>query len=101
MSVVSHVERDRDRNVSRGLLLEVLTIAWNVAEAVAAIGFGWLAGSVALVAFGLDSVIETVSAGALYQRLRAELRGVDPEEAEERERKALRVVGWTFFALAA
>ncbi len=92
---------ERRHLLRRGLRLEALTIAWNVAEAASAIVFGWLAGSVALVAFGLDSVIETISAVALYGRLGAELDGGHPEQAEDRERKALRLVGWTFFALSA
>ena len=47
-----------------------------------AIGAGWLAGSIALVGFGLDSVIETIAALALYRRLRAEQAGATEEEAE-------------------
>jgi divalent metal cation (Fe/Co/Zn/Cd) transporter len=93
--------KDREHLLRRGLTFEALTVAWNVAEAAAAIAFGWLAGSVALVAFGLDSVIEVVAAAALLRRLRSELRGDDPEQAERRERKALGIVGWTFFALGA
>ncbi len=84
----------------RGLRLEALTIAWNVIEAVVAIGAGLIAGSVALVGFGLDSTIETIAAAALYLRLRAEMRGATEAEAEAHEARALRVVGITFLALA-
>ena len=49
----------------RALRLEVFTITWNVVEAVVAIGAGLLAGSVALVGFGVDSGIEVISAVAL------------------------------------
>ena len=84
-----------------GLRLEAFTVTWNVVEAVVAIGAGIASGSVALVGFGLDSVIETIAATALYQRLRAELRGASDEEAETQERRALKIVGYTFFALAA
>lgn len=85
----------------RGLRLEALTIAWNVVEAVVAIGAGWLAGSVALVGFGFDSTIETIAAAALYVRLRAEMRGASEAEAEAHEARALRVVGVTFLVLTA
>jgi cation diffusion facilitator family transporter len=78
-----------------------LTIVWNVAEAVIAVGAGWLAGSIALVGFGLDSVIETIAAAALYRRLRAEQSGATEEEAEAHERRALWIVGVTFFLLSA
>jgi divalent metal cation (Fe/Co/Zn/Cd) transporter len=85
----------------RGLRLEVFTIQWNVLEALVAVGAGWWAGSIALVGFGLDSVIETISATALYLRLRGEIAGGTEKEAEARERKALWVVGVTFFLLSA
>jgi divalent metal cation (Fe/Co/Zn/Cd) transporter len=85
----------------RGLALERVTIGWNAAEAAVALGAGWVAGSIALVGFGLDSVIETIAGFAVYRRLGAELRGADREIAETHERRALRVVGVTFFLLAA
>jgi divalent metal cation (Fe/Co/Zn/Cd) transporter len=80
----------------RAIRLEWLTIVWNSAEAIIALVAGWLAGSIALVGFGLDSVIETAAGVALLWRLRQ--RGELESRAESR---ALRVVGWTFFALAA
>jgi divalent metal cation (Fe/Co/Zn/Cd) transporter len=92
---------DRSAILDRALWLERLTIAWNVAEAVIAVGAGWLAGSIALVGFGLDSVIETIAAVALYRRLRAELAGATEDEAEAHERKALWIVGVTFLLLSA
>jgi divalent metal cation (Fe/Co/Zn/Cd) transporter len=90
----------RTHLLRRGVRLEALTIAWNVIEAAVAIGAGWLAGSVALIGFGIDSIIETIAATALFRRLRAELGGASAEESEAHERRALRVVGVTFFALA-
>ena len=90
----------RPELLSHALRLEALTIAWNVLEAAIAISAGALAGSIALVGFGLDSVIETVAASALYRRLSSELRGTPSEEIEEQERNALRIVGATFLVLA-
>jgi divalent metal cation (Fe/Co/Zn/Cd) transporter len=80
--------------VQRGRRLEYLTLAWNSLEAVAAIAAGLISGSIALVGFGLDSVIECFSGGVLLWRLRA------GEEGERRERMALRLVGVSFIALA-
>lgn len=91
----------RESLVRHGLALEALTISWNVVEAVIAITAGWIAGSVALVGFGLDSSIETIAAVALFLRLRAESRGASEKEVEEREIQALRIVGVTFLLLAA
>ena len=80
--------------VQRGRRLEYLTLAWNSLEAVAAIAAGLFAGSIALVGFGLDSVIECFSGGVLLWRLREGIEG------ERREQVALRLVGVSFIALA-
>ena len=61
-------------NRRRAVRLEYLTIVWNTAEAVVALLAGTLAGSIALVGFGLDSIIETISGAALLWRLRARRR---------------------------
>ena len=82
-------------DVRRGRRLEYFTIAWNSLEAVAAVVAGLFAGSVALVGFGVDSVIETSSGAVLLWRLR------DGERGEARERTALRLVGVSFLLLAA
>ena len=95
------IESSRVAVLRHALRLEALTIAWNVIEAAIAITAGILAGSVALVGFGLDSMIETVAAAALYWRLRAELTGSDGPDLERMERRALQVVGFTFLVLAA
>jgi divalent metal cation (Fe/Co/Zn/Cd) transporter len=91
----------RIRLLRHALRLEALTISWNVLEAAIAIIAGAIAGSIALVGFGLDSVIETIAAATLYWRLRSELTGSDGPSLEQRERRALQVVGVTFLALAA
>jgi divalent metal cation (Fe/Co/Zn/Cd) transporter len=75
-------------------LLVAATISYNVIEAIIAIGAGTVAGSVALIGFGLDSVIEVSSAAAIAWQF----AGPDPQR---RERQALRVVAGSFFALAA
>ena len=91
------VARDRTAMVARGRRLEYFTIAWNGLEAAVALVSGLLAGSIALVGFGLDSVIETISAGILLWRLRAEDH---PLQRERTERTARRLVGICFLALA-
>jgi divalent metal cation (Fe/Co/Zn/Cd) transporter len=84
----------------RGVRLEWFTIAWNVVEAVVAVGVGIAVGSVALIGFGADSGIEVISAVALLWRLlKAGPHASVPEEGAA-ERKALYLVGATFFLLA-
>lgn len=89
--------RDRSALVTRGRRLEYLTIAWNAFEAAVALISGVVAGSVALVGFGLDSVVETASAGILLWRLRSDS---DPARRERSERAARRLVGGCFVLLA-
>jgi len=84
--------------IKKALILEWILIAYNAAEGMASILFGWLAGSIALVGFGLDSVIEVSAAGILVWRLSH--HGTEEEE-NEKEKKALYFVGITFFLLAA
>jgi divalent metal cation (Fe/Co/Zn/Cd) transporter len=87
------------RSARAAVRLEYATIGWNALEAAVAVGAGIVAGSVALVAFGLDSAIEVVSATVVLVHLRAVLVGAEPNAA--RQRRALRTIAFTFFALAA
>jgi len=75
-----------------GRNLAYLTIGWNSLEAVAAIVAGALAGSIALVGFGVDSVIEVSSGAIILWRLFS---------GDHREKLALKLVGITLIALAA
>lgn len=87
--------RNRAVPLRRGRRLEYLTIGWNSLEAIVSIVAGLLAGSIALVGFGIDSVIETSSGAVLLWRLQ------DGDHGDGRERIALRLVGVSFLALAA
>lgn len=79
----------------RALRLEYATIAWNLGEAVLTIGLGLAAGSLALVAFGTDSIIEVFASGVVVWHERPDRPG-DPS----RSARALRLVAVAFFALA-
>ena len=92
--------RDSGRLFRRGLHLEYLTVGYNVLEAVAAIAFGRMADSIALVGFGLDSVVESLSGLVLIWRLRKHGKSTDEEE-ERFERRAEIFVAVTFLVLAA
>src|SRR5215510_2827327 len=92
------LERTQRVNIiRRGLNLEYLTIAYNSLEGLIAIVAGLIAGSIALIGFGFDSVIEVTSGTALLWRLQADL---DEEWRERVEAITLRVVGVCFLALA-
>ena len=80
--------------------LEWLTIGWMTVEAIVAITAGIAAGSLVLIAFGLDSVLELASAGILMWRLSVELRRGE-KFSESAERVASRIGGSLLFLLAA
>ena len=82
--------------IRRGRKLEYFTIVWNSLEALIALVSGLIAGSVALVGFGLDSLVEVTSGGALLWRLHQD----DESRRERVERAALRIVGVCFVLLA-
>ena len=80
------------------LILVLAGLLWNLVEAVVSFWAGYRSGSVALLAFGLDSIIELLAGGILVWRLTGDREG--PEE-ELAERMARRLVGASFFVLAA
>lgn len=88
--------------LTRGLRLESLTVGWNVAEGLIAVAAGLAAGSIALIGFGVDSFVESISGAVLIWRLRAEaVGGADDERIEYVERRASRLVALSFVILAA
>jgi len=91
------VDDGRPASVRRARNLELLTIGWNSLEAVIAVVAGVVAGSIALVGFGLDSVIEVSSGIALLWRLSVDR---DIARRDSIEAVTLRIVGATFFMLA-
>ena len=84
--------------IRRGLLLNYATIGYNTVEAVVSLIAGVLAGSVALLGFGIDSVIEVTASGVAQWRLRSD---AEPVRREHVERISLRVIGACFLGLAA
>ena len=85
---------ERTRLGRRAQLLAGASVTYNVVEAVIAVTAGIAAGSVALVGFGLDSVVEVSSGLIILWQFRHRL-------PESRERQALRLMASSFFALAA
>jgi divalent metal cation (Fe/Co/Zn/Cd) transporter len=84
---------DRTRLGRRAQLLAAASVGYNAFEAAVAIAAGTVAGSVALVGFGLDSTVEMSSGLVILWQFRHRL-------PETRERQALRLIGVSFLALA-
>ncbi len=93
--LLNHVPR---AGGARAIRLEQVTIGYNLIEGVVAVGAGLVAGLVSLVGFGVDSGIEVMAAGLVLHRLVAESRGEEIDET--RERRSLRLISLTFYALA-
>ena len=83
----------------RALLLSYFSLSYNIIEFVLSIIAGVLSGSIALIGFGLDSFVESLSAGIMIWRF--SMHGKISEKEEERiERRAEKFVGYTFLVLA-
>ncbi len=88
---------DRAAVVRRGVWLSYVSIGYNSLEAIASLIAGVIAGSVSLLGFGVDSLIEVTSGSAAQWRLRSDRDAADRERIERITHK---VIGWSFLALA-
>ena len=93
-TVSAHVDL-RASDTREGRRLEYFTLGWNLTEALVGMGAGVIAGSIALIGFGVDSIIESFSGAILLWRLQRH------KADEKREQLALKLVGISFFVLAA
>ncbi len=89
---------DRMAVVRHGRRLEYFTVGWNALEGLVAVIAGAFASSISLVGFGIDSFIEVTSGSALLWRMSVD---AEIERRERSERRALKIVGTCFLALAA
>lgn len=96
MAPVSATVPSRGSLQRRALRLEYTTIAWNIGEAVFTIGLGVAAGSLALIGFGADSIIEVFASSVVVWHIRPG----HPVDRPERTRRALRLVAVAFVVLA-
>lgn len=87
-------DADRRRLGRRAQRLAAASVGYNLIEAVVALSAGAIAGSIALIGFGLDSVVEVSSGLVILWQFRHRL-------PQSRERQAQRVIAFSFFALAA
>lgn len=92
-------KRERTALLRRAVRLEGLTVIWTVGEAVISLALGEAAGSVALIAFGLQSVVEVIASAAVFVRLRRETGGGGGKAIQRAEEIARQLVGWSLAAL--
>jgi len=84
----------------KALSLSYFTVGYNISEGIVSILAGLLAGSIALIGFGLDSFVESLSGGVMIWRLRKHGK-ISEEEEDNVEKKAVRFIAYTFFILGA
>jgi cation diffusion facilitator family transporter len=82
----------------KALWLSYFTVGYNIFEGIVSVFVGLLAGSIALVGFGLDSFVESLSGGVMIWRFRKHGK-MTMEEEEKIESKAIRLIAYTFFVL--
>jgi divalent metal cation (Fe/Co/Zn/Cd) transporter len=91
----------RSEPVGRALRLEYATVGWNAVEGVVAVTAALVAGSVAILGFGIDSFVECASAFVMIWRLRAERdHQISGERLEAIEHRARKLVAASLFLLA-
>ena len=88
------LDHERANQLRAGRRLEYFTLAWNLGEAAVAVAAGLFAGSIALIGFGVDSLVESLSGGVLLWRLQSHAG------YESREHLARKLVAISFFILA-
>ena len=93
------VSKDRSRLYRWAYIMAVITIAYNIAEGVVSVLFGFEDETMALFGFGLDSFVEVISGVGIWhmiRRLRNNHRNMDPDQFEQ---QALKVTGTAFYLL--
>ena len=100
LDIASPSPTSRSQLLRRAWFLAVATVVWNVVEGVISVAAGAIAGSVALISFGIDSFVETASAAVVGWRVQEERRGRPREHMEHLERKASRIAGTLLLGLA-
>ena len=91
---------EREDSLRDALNLSYFTVAYNFLEGIISIVAGSLSGSIALVGFGLDSFIESLSGGVMIWRFYAARQFTDREH-ERREKVAIKLVAYSFFVFGA
>jgi len=90
-------QQTRVAALNSGKKLEYFTIVWHLLEGGISVSAGVIAGSLSLVGFGVDSLIELVSGLAMLRRIKVDHR---IEQRERNEKLTLKFIGWCFMALA-
>lgn len=99
-NTIDKLMRDTKKLHKKAFYLSVFTVVYNFVEGIISIFVGYLSGSIALVGFGADSFVESLSGGIMIWRFRAH-GNLTVEEEERIESKSAKLVAYSFFVLGA
>ena len=85
------MEKERGKYLRKARKVQVYNVIYDTIEVIVSLIAGFSSGSAALIGWGLDSVIEVVSAGTLWWRLNGEVKGIDEKRVRKREKATLYV----------
>ena len=95
------MEKERGKYLRKARKVQVYNVIYDTIEVVVSLIAGFSSGSAALIGWGLDSVIEVVSAGTLWWRLNGEVKGIDEKRVRKREKATLYVIAISFLLVSA
>lgn len=95
------MENERGKYLRKARKVQVYNVIYDTIEVVVSIIAGFSSGSAALIGWGLDSIIEVVSASTLWWRLNGEVKGISEKRVRKRERATLYVIAISFLLVSA
>lgn len=95
------MEKQREKYLKKARIVQVYNIIYDTIEVIVSLIAGFTSGSAALIGWGLDSVIEVVSASTLWWRLDGEIKGKDGEQVKKRQKITLYVIATSFLIVSA
>lgn len=93
-------EQQRGKYLKKAKKVQGYNIIYDAIEVIVSLTAGFTAGSTALIGWGLDSVVEVISAGTLWWRLKGELRDISDERVKKREKITLYVIASSFLLVS-
>ncbi len=90
------MDQDREQNLKKARTLQIVNVLYDICEVVVSLIAGFTSGSSALIGWGLDSIIEVISATTLGWRLHGEIEGIDEQKIKRRKKITLYVIAASF-----
>jgi cation diffusion facilitator family transporter len=92
--------KEREKNLNKAETVQKYNVVYDSIEVVVSLTAGFTSGSAALIGWGLDSVIEVVSASTLWWRLHGEIEGKSDEKIKKREKATFYVIAGSFLIVS-